>query len=110
METVTITLPYLNEVDFRIICSPEYVSLKQGMIEDPTSISWITKQLENGNQWAWCSVEVEASWKGISSSDYLGCCAYESEDGFKTGGYYLDMKQTSFESLINQIRSLSNGD
>ena len=64
----------------------------------------IREQLENGNEWAWCAVEVLATWEGLEASDHIGACSYSSEADFKTGGYYDDM----VNSCIDQLEQMAN--
>jgi hypothetical protein len=72
---------------------------------------WITRQLEAGNQWAWCSVKVTAKWTDQDSgeryegTDYLGGCCYKSEKNFShPSGYLPQMKDAAYDDLIEKIR------
>lgn len=52
----------------------------------------ILRQLENGNQWAWCYVILRGTFKGLEATDSLGRCSYRNEKDFvKNSGYYDDM-------------------
>lgn len=68
---------------------------------------WIEKQLANGNEWAWCRVEVRGKWKGLSAVEHLGGCSYRSEKEFKQkGGYYDDMVSTVVNSITEQAEEI----
>jgi len=45
--------------------------------------------------------------KKTIAEDYLGGCTYESEEDFKKDGYYADMKQNAYNSLIKQLKDLA---
>jgi hypothetical protein len=51
------------------------------------------------NEWAWCLVRVTAIYEEWEGTDYLGCCSYESEEEFKAGGYWDDMKELAYADL-----------
>ena len=63
----------------------------------------IYRQLDSGNEWAWCCVRVVAEWNSLEGDDYLGCCSYASEEDFQSGGYFEDMKEESTLRLLAQI-------
>lgn len=67
----------------------------------------ILRRLENGDVWAWASVEVKASWNGFEGTDYLGCCSYRDEKAFcQEGGYFEDMKSQALEDLKRIIKQV----
>ena len=72
----------------------------------------LIERLNDGDVWAWASVEVYASVEigGVTvqgDSEYLGCCSYRDESDFvNNSGYYDDMKATALESLIEKVNSL----
>lgn len=66
----------------------------------------ILNRLENGDYWAWCSVEVRATYKGLAASDYLGACSYANEQDFKEGGYYTDMCDNVLADIQEQLNEL----
>lgn len=113
MNTITVTLPTIEQVDFDLICENEYTPIKGNALvsgnddEDREAEAEIFRQIAEGNGWAWCAVEVKAKWRGIEGSDYLGCCSYKSEDDFKKDGYYTDMKREAYAEIIRRIKSLS---
>lgn len=113
MKTVSFKLPTIEQVEFEIIPSYEDVPVNgnASAIDEETDKEiedYINDELESGNVWAWCTIEVKASYKGISASDYLGCCSYKDEEDFKKGGYYEDMKQIAFDNLIEELQDLQD--
>lgn len=94
-----------NEIHWTLTCNPEHVQIKgnASAIDDETDSkieTWIKNQLRRGNTWAWCSVTLEASWRGLVVGDSLGCCSYKSEADFKApGGYYDDMRAECLRQL-----------
>lgn len=65
---------------------------------------WIKRQLARGNEWAWCTAIVRASYAGLTGSDVLGCCSYLSESDFKQpGDYYDDMVREALRDLAEQL-------
>lgn len=96
----------IEDVTFEIICHPEETQIEGNAMasgnedHDRKVEQDIQDQLESGNEWAWCTVQVRASYDEQSASEYLGCCSYESEEDFKKGGYYEDMKETALAALI----------
>lgn len=70
----------------------------------------ILARLDNGDVWAWASVEVEATitidGHTFTGSDYLGGCSYADAEGFVAeGGYYQDMKAGALDRLRETLRS-----
>jgi hypothetical protein len=65
----------------------------------------IVKQLDVGDTWAWCDVEVRLTQKcescggGSQASAYLSGCSYSGEDDFKGGGYYDDLLDEAASQL-----------
>lgn len=90
-------------------CEPEDVEIEGnasaiGPKEDAETYAWIRDQLARGNDWAWCHVVVTAEYDGLTASDSLGCCSYESEADFcKPGGYYDDMVSAALDDLWRQL-------
>jgi hypothetical protein len=76
---------------------------------DRETEEWIRSQLDAGNEWAWATVKVTASFPGleIEGVAYLGCCSYRSrEDFMEPGGYYDDLKDEAKEDLLRQVEAL----
>lgn len=71
---------------------------------DREAEQWIRDQLDAGNEWAWCTAVVTASYKGFSATDALGACSYESEETFRIpGGYFDDMVITACAELADKL-------
>lgn len=71
--------------------------------EDRAEEDRILAELDGGNSWAWCGVRVRA-WAGdVYGEDYLGACSYESEEDFRAGGYYEDMKLVALDDLRGKL-------
>ena len=71
-----------EEVSFRIECSPEEIGIEGNYMAsgddaaDKAVEDDILRQLEEGNEWAWCCVRVVAEWEGMEGHDFLGCCSF----------------------------------
>lgn len=111
MSTTNINIPE-DEVTYTLTCEPEIMEIEGNVLAsdddeaDAEAEAFVRAELESGNEWAWCSVKVTASWNGFEGDAYLGGCSYKSEDDFKTpGGYYDDMKQEALYDLYREVRS-----
>lgn len=99
-----------DEVEFSLIQHPENMDYTRDNYTgdantDDEVVEWIRDQLNSGNDWAWCQIEVKATWQGFTGSDYLGGCSYESEEDFKAvGGYWGDMKLEALASLNTHLK------
>lgn len=113
METLTIRIPSIEEVEFAVSANEEAVSVRGNALAsgddkiDKKVEDGILRRLENGKIWAWASVTVTASWRGMQGEDHLGCCSYKSEKEFKRDGYYSDMKAEAYNDLVRQIKRLA---
>jgi len=101
-----------DEVEFFLTCEfePTPIEGNCSAIDDETDKKterWIRNELADGNEWAWCCVRVVASWNGFEGDDCLGCCSYRSEEDFKKGGYYEDMKIEALYDLNRSIQRLA---
>lgn len=65
---------------------------------DRAQVAAILADLDAGNDWAWCCVEVRVSYGELSSSEYLGCCSYGSREDFEADGYS-DMLSEALDRL-----------
>lgn len=75
--------------------------------EDKKCEDEIIERLNSGDVWAWASVKVTASWRGLEGVDYLGGCSYRDENEFKQlDGYYDDMKARALDDLKQTIKEL----
>ena len=99
-----------NEVEYSTHLRPEYDG-PEGMFdsgneeEDARICAQIRSDAE-WNEWAWCTVEVRATWNGVFGNAFLGACSYASEKDFKEDGYYNDMKNQALESLCAKLEKL----
>lgn len=72
--------------------------------EDRRAEDEIIKQLEAGNEWAWCTIKVTASWKDFEGTDYLGSCSYKSKRDFiECDHYWPDMVARAFDDLVAAV-------
>ncbi len=105
-------MPSMDQVTFKLIREPERdINYKKEFKQDPGVVKWISDQLAKGNRYAWFSANVEASWfdpilkTTVTGNDYLGGCSYRSaKDFMDPRGYWPDMKQRSYEDLLDNIR------
>ena len=69
---------------------------------DPEAIEYVKKELERGNDWAWCTVIMRAHYKGWKGEAFLGSCSYKDEKDFReNSGYYEDLKKEALHELIS---------
>ena len=68
--------------------------------EDRRCEDWVLAELDNGNVWAWAAVTVIVRYGDFSGVAYLGCCSYDSEADFRTGGYFEQMVEDARADLI----------
>lgn len=96
-----------GDVTFTLSVEPEYTPIKGNAIASGDSAfdANVEKELQEkvnrGDVWAWCTVSVTGTYKGITATEYLGCCSYENEAEFKKDAYYSDMCSQVVE-LINE--------
>ncbi len=101
----------LDDCTDKIVCGVEFENpddhYKSGNPEqDAEDVAKIRRDLENGNQWAWCAVEVVVNFHGLTAIRGLGCCSYDSEQQFKSG-YYNDMVAECVDELNVQAENLN---
>ncbi len=102
-----------SEVAFTVRAEPEDETSPRGHFAsdepelDKRMEDEIVRRYESGDVWAWCTVFVTASWKGVGETVSLGCCSYDSEADFvgTEGGYYGDMRKEALGSLNKRIAS-----
>jgi hypothetical protein len=99
----------MSKINYTIECLPEDISVRGNacvsgdkahdrQVEDD-----IIKQLNDGNEWAWCTVRVTAELEGFKGVAYLGACSYTSEAEFKASEYYNDMCIEAREMLRDSL-------
>jgi len=108
-----------SNIVYSIDCLPEDLPVRDNAIAsgddafDKEVEDKILKELDSGNQWAWCQVRVTATMKdsfghtvaiGVS---YLGACSCKDENDFiNNSGYHLEMKSEAEDDLIQRCRHL----
>jgi hypothetical protein len=103
-----------DEVEWHVLCLPEDIPIRGNASAsgdrafDAQVEADILKQLDSGNDWAWCCVRVVGTWRGMEADDHLGCSSYESEEDFKVAGYFEDMKRSVLHKLNAQIRAVDD--
>lgn len=102
-----------HEVTFTTTCEPEHSSIhgNASAIDPDTDRdieTLINRELENGNEWAWSTVNVIARWGPFEGNAYCGGCSYASKEDFiETSMYYEDMKKEALDDL-NRLLSFVN--
>ena len=103
-----------KDVEFTVECLAEH-DRPEGHFDsgdpdaDRETCAWIRKELDRGNDWAWCTVRVTALYRGFRGVDYLGACSYASEREFmEPGGYFDDMRRSALEALNGEVREAHN--
>ena len=103
-------------VEYTILCHPDDEAIEGNAIasgdeaEDKAEEDRILRALQDGNEWAWCTVEVQAYVPGVEDfhgSTFLGGCSYEGEEDFKAGGYYEQMMQEALADLKEKVRLIA---
>jgi len=101
-----------QDVEFVLECEEEHIPVRGNLsvsgddAQDRKDENKVLRQLEYGNQWAWCSVKMTAKYKEFEGVDYLGGCSYKSEKDFREGGYFEDMKVQALEALNTNIANI----
>lgn len=94
--------------------------------EDTEQAKEVCEKYNNGNFAAWFCAKVTVKYKGFESTDYLGCCSYNSFKEFTTAendcfvdmintcinGINVDIKRSNFETQkfwdIRKAKNLIN--
>ena len=87
--------PETTEIEGNVMASGDDAADRQAELDVRTKAQ--------SNTWAWCQVEVRASFDGVEGADYLGCCSYESEEDFRNGGYFDDMREQALDALVTEL-------
>lgn len=107
-----------NNCNVSVDCMPEHTRIRGNAIAsgddayDKKVERKIQRKLDNGNEWAWCTIRVTVTPKplavcDLSATDYLGCCSYESKADFiRNSGYYEDMVNTCIAELQETIDAM----
>lgn len=103
-------LPKIEDVTFCVECEEETIPVRGNFAsgddaQDREDEEQIIRDLESGNEWAWCCVHVIAEWRGFEGHAYLGGCSYESKADFcRPGWYFDDMKGEAFSDLLGVLQ------
>jgi hypothetical protein len=98
----------LKDVTIKVSTEKEYTSVESASKdcgENAEDFIKTVKELKKSSRWGWCTVRVDATYKGFKGSDYLGCCSYRSKEDFIAGGYYEQMVKAALDEL-NKVLSL----
>lgn len=75
-----------------------------GNAGDAESEALVRAQLDRGNEWAWCQVQVHARLgELVGRSTWLSGCSYADEQDFMVGGYFDDLRLEALEALHQEI-------
>lgn len=100
------------EIEFTIIIHPEDTPVRGNAMAsgddafDREVEDAIIADLDSGNEWAWCTVEVRASLADdpdVNASDFLGACSFRDESDFRNSGYFEDMRKEAADLLAQRI-------
>lgn len=100
-----------GEIRYDLKVEPEDLSLEGNVMAsgdeetDRQAVAEVQRQLDAGNEWAWCCVIVTASWNGFSGSAVLGACSYASEADFRASDYFADLRNEATDELAANIES-----
>lgn len=104
----------IKDIEWRVIATQDDIPVRGNALQsgsaaiDEQCEGEINRRLDNGDVWAWASVEVRGYWNGIEASDYLGCCSYEDEADFrKNSGYFEDMQQTILDEIQEKAEAIA---
>ena len=99
-----------NDVEIDVIAEFDHIPVRGNAIYsgddafDRKVEDEIISRINNGDVWAWASVEVKVTWETFEASDYSGCCMYDDENDFiQNSGYYDDMVEFALDDLNRQI-------
>jgi hypothetical protein len=102
------------EVEYTIIATQDIISVRGNACAsgddafDKEVEDSIIARLDDGDVWAWASVDVCAKLKdfeGFEGHAYLGGCSYKDEADFSTDdGYLPQMKEEALEDLKATLR------
>jgi len=98
------------EIKYTVTCLPEEAPYLGHCFDsgDPDYDQERERRIEHElevNPWAWCLAKVTASCGGYEASEYLGACAYESEEEFRQTESYTEMRGEAMTSLLATLAS-----
>jgi len=102
MENLTISID--KHADWDIEACAELMPV-DGFFDDPDKESAIKDALDNGNQWAWCSVIVTCRFGALIAQSILPGVSCKDETDFKLSNpdLYLNMKNECLEGIAQDI-------
>jgi len=88
-------------------CELETTPIKGNVSKvNPETDAYLEKHVEEsltrGNQWAWCTVWVRASFRGYHGAASLGCCSYRNESEARAD-VYEDLKYDALSDLAGKL-------
>lgn len=92
-----------GDVDWELLHEPEDDLEPEDSFQFDEDVAFVRRQMRAGNDWAWCQVEVRGTYKTLTQSAYLGGCSYASEEDFKVGGYFQDMRAEVVAELNKRL-------
>ena len=101
-----------REATIEILVEPESIPVEGNAIAsgdddyDRRTEERIQERLDSGDVWAWASVTVKGTWRGLTAKDHLGCCNYRNEKDFRRDVYYDDMRDAVISDLVEQAQEL----
>ncbi len=95
-------------IEFKIEAEPEGLYIREELSFEKTGVDnseYIEKVEKDAgrNPWLWCTIIVTGKFCGLTEHEYLGACAFDSEEDFLASGYIEDMKQAILEQLQKQV-------
>lgn len=102
----------MDLIEFKMAAHPEDMPIRGNLIasgddaEDKRQEDAVIEDLENGNEWAWCVIEVKGEYLGLSASEFLGGCCYDSEDDAYASGVFDELKEQVAEQIYEQYRKI----
>lgn len=92
-----------SRVEYDLRAYPE-VDSPEGYFSAPEDAAAVRSRIAAGGDWAWCTVEIRASWNGLVATDSLGACSYDSEDDFiENSGYIESLKGLALDNLVLMV-------
>jgi len=105
-----------RDVTVTVECQPEDLPVRGNAMS--SGLEWADREAEDtilaalneGNQWAWCSVRVRVTWTAPSGRTYhadshLGACSYPNEATFLADEYFADMVAGAMGQLDDDLRA-----
>lgn len=98
-----------TEIEYRIIAEFEPTSVEEIFGDCLKQKEEINNRLKARDVWAWCIVEVRASFEGFAASESVGCCSFENEEDFiENSGFYASMKIVAKERLVKTLEKAAS--